>query len=132
MTKKILLADDDSDDRFIFDQVFEDLGYSRSALDFVENGIEVIQYLDAIPGTGNLPNLIILDHNMPKMNGMQTLSYLKTSDRYKHITVIIYSTYNDAVFMDQCTRLGAEATISKPSSYEEYTDMVKSFLNTGR
>lgn len=130
MTKRILLADDDSDDRFIFEQVFDDLGYSREVLNFVENGVEVINYLNGLAENAHLPNLIILDHNMPKMNGKQTLSFLKGDDRYRHIEVIIYSTYNDALFIEECTRLGASSIIIKPNSYEEYIDMIKGFLST--
>jgi CheY-like chemotaxis protein len=128
LSRKILLADDDGDDRLIFTQVFDHLGNPNAALNVVENGLEVIDYLNQISEDQSLPDLIILDHNMPKMNGKQALHYLKNTDRYKNITVIIYSTYNDALFMEECGRLGASSIIAKPNSYEEYIDMVKYFL----
>jgi CheY-like chemotaxis protein len=128
LSRKILLADDDGDDRLIFTQVFDHLGNHNAALSVVENGLEVIDYLNRIAEDQLLPDLIILDHNMPKMNGKQALHYLKNNQRYKDITVIIYSTYNDAMFMEECGRLGASSIIAKPNSYEEYIDMVKFFL----
>ncbi|RXK83750.1 response regulator [Filimonas effusa] len=127
--RKILLADDDGDDRLIFTQVFDQLGRTNAALDVVENGLEVIDFLNRIHEDSALPNLIILDHNMPKMNGKQALHYLKSSQRYKSITVIIYSTYNDTPFMEECEKLGASSIIAKPNSYEEYIEMVKFFLD---
>ncbi len=129
MKRKILLADDDRDDRFIFDQAMEDLGNVQSALDFVENGAAVIDYLNDIEEDNGLPDLIILDHNMPKMNGMQTLSYLKNNDRYKNIQVVIYSTHNDAFFIKEYRQLGAASIVVKPSSYTAYVAMVKQFLD---
>jgi CheY-like chemotaxis protein len=128
--KKILLADDDKDDRFMFDHFFGELSADFMKLESVENGAEVIDFLDKIRDDGHLPHLIVLDQNMPKMSGTQTLSYLKSSDRYKNIPVIIYSTYNDQVFMQSCAALGASRIISKPDSYDGYKEMVRAFLNT--
>lgn len=126
--KKILLADDDGDDRLIFTQVFDELGQSGASLSVVENGLEVIDFLENIAEDIHLPDLIILDHNMPKMNGRQALDYLKNSHRYKNINVIIYSTYNDDSFIVECQRLGASSIVVKPSSYDEFVSMVQEFL----
>ncbi|BAV09514.1 Response regulator receiver domain-containing protein [Filimonas lacunae] len=128
MIRKILLADDDGDDRLIFTEVFDLLGDSKATLSVVENGLEVISFLESITEDGHLPNLIILDHNMPKMNGKQALEYLKNTHRYKNINVIIYSTYNDASFIGECEKLGAASIVVKPSSYDEYVAMVQDFL----
>lgn len=128
MTKSILLADDDGDDRLIFTQVFELLGSDKAKLSIVENGLEVIDFLNKV-AEHELPDLIILDHNMPKMNGKQALHYIKSHERYKNIHVIIYSTYNDSPFVEECGKLGAASIEVKPSSYEEYVGMVQRFLD---
>lgn len=128
MTRKILLADDDGDDRLIFTQVFELLGSDKAKLSIVENGLEVIDFLEKI-AEEELPDLIILDHNMPKMNGKQALHYIKSNERYRNIHVIIYSTYNDSPFVEECGKLGAASIEVKPSSYEEYVSMVQRFLD---
>jgi CheY-like chemotaxis protein len=128
MTRKILLADDDGDDRLIFTQVFELLGSDKAKLSIVENGLEVIDFLEKI-AEEELPDLIILDHNMPKMNGKQALHYIKNNERYRNIHVIIYSTYNDSPFVEECGKLGAASIEVKPSSYEEYVSMVQRFLD---
>lgn len=125
--KRILLADDDADDRSIFEQILMEKK-DVELLATVENGLEVIDYLKVVPDNGALPDLIILDHNMPRMNGKQTLGFLKSSDRYLHIPVVIYSTYSDNKLMDECASLGASLVTSKPSGYNEYRDMINLFL----
>ncbi len=79
--KKILLADDDADDREIFVRVLGQK-HNVSLLNTFENGKEVIEYLETVNTPEQLPNLIILDHNMPKMNGTETLGRLKSDDRF--------------------------------------------------
>lgn len=125
--KKILLADDDADDRSIFEQILLEKK-DVELLATVENGLEVIDYLKIVADSRHLPDLIILDHNMPRMNGRQTLGYLKSSDRYLHIPVVIYSTYSDNKLMDECASLGASMVASKPAGYDEYRAMINQFL----
>ena len=125
--KKILLADDDADDRSIFEQILLEKK-DVELLATVENGLEVIDYLKIATDSGQLPDLIILDHNMPRMNGRQTLGFLKSSARYLHIPVVIYSTYSDHKLMDECASLGASMVASKPAGYNEYRAMINQFL----
>ena len=125
--KKILLADDDADDREIFERV---LGRKKdvSLLQSVENGREVMNYLNAIPSFTGLPDLIILDHNMPKMNGTETLEALKATPRYEGITVVIYSTFSDNRLAEKCISLGAAMVVAKPSTMREYEASIDKFL----
>lgn len=127
MNRKVLLADDDADDRELFQEIFGMIN-GEARLQMVENGMEVIQLLDSIPQESNIPDLIILDQNMPKMNGKQTLQWLKSSDRYAHIPVIIFSTYSDDRLIRECSQLGASLVITKPCSFEEYEKMVNDFF----
>lgn len=125
--KKVLLADDDADDREIFIRV---LGKKDDVklLDTFENGKEVMEYLNGVTVAEQLPHLIILDHNMPKMNGTETLGLLKSDERYADINVVIYSTYSDNKMRETCQRLGAAMVLSKPSSMKEYEAIIDKFL----
>jgi len=125
--RKVLLAEDDSDDREIFNDIFQDMD-EEATLIMVENGMEVIQVLDSITDHSELPDLIVLDQNMPKMTGRQTLEWLKSNDRYFHIPVIIFSTYSDERLISECTRIGAALVITKPCSFDEYEQMVNDFF----
>ncbi|HUQ66653.1 MAG TPA: response regulator [Flavitalea sp.] len=126
--KKVLLADDDADDREIFVRVL-DKKTDVQLLNIVENGLEVIDYLDGLPARDLLPHLIILDHNMPKMNGTETLGKLKSDKRYSDIHVVIYSTYSDNIMKQTCEELGASMVLAKPSSMKEYETIIDTFLS---
>jgi CheY-like chemotaxis protein len=125
--KKILLADDDADDREIFERVLSRKD-NVDLIQSVENGKEVLDYLNQLPSFTELPDLIILDHNMPKMNGMETLQMLKSTPRYEGITVVIYSTYSDNSLTQKCISLGAAMVLSKPATLNEYEASIGRFL----
>lgn len=127
MIKKVLLADDDADDREIFVRVL-DKKTDVQLLRTVENGREVIDYLNGLPAPEQLPDLIILDHNMPKMNGTETLGKLKSDKRYSEIHVVIYSTYSDNKMIETCEQLGASMVLAKPASIREYEAIIDRFL----
>ena len=127
--KKILLVDDDAEDRFIVFDALNSLDCS-SLLMYAENGEAAIQILKTIDHVSDLPCLVVLDLNMPKMNGTETLRYLKSSSIYQHIPVIIYSTSENDLERDKCLNLGAHDYIIKPSSVKEWkktTELLLSF-----
>jgi CheY-like chemotaxis protein len=128
MIKRILLADDDADDRLMFEEVFSGLSSDHYELHTAINGEEVISFLKSINNPSHLPDLIILDQNMPLMSGKETLEFIKTNPLYREIPVIMYSTYNDANFIKQCEQLGVVSVVSKPDSYEGYILMINNFL----
>jgi CheY-like chemotaxis protein len=125
---KILLADDDPEDRMIMADTFKEMNLSH-VIHFVENGESIITYLDSIYTTYTLPSLIVLDLNMPRMNGTQTLKHLKNNDRYKSIPVIIFSTSVNVIEKDECLKTGAVSYIVKPVTYKECLDTARLFYD---
>ena len=125
---KILLADDDPEDRMIMADSFRELKLSK-VIHFVENGESIISYLEAIKDETALPSLIILDLNMPRMNGTQTLKSIKGNERYKRIPVIIFSTSINSIEMEECIKTGAESYIVKPVTYKECLSTAQSFYD---
>lgn len=128
MTKKILLVDDDVEDREIIQDALGDLGY-HSVLHFEENGEKALAFLESAYQAGSLPSMVILDLNMPRMNGTQTLRHLKTDPRFSKIPVIIYSTSLNRIERDQCIALGAHSYVIKPVSYRETVATAKKFYD---
>ena len=123
MATKILLAEDDTDDQ----KIFEDFLAHRTDISILppaENGEEVLRLIEE----GHLPDLIILDQNMPRKNGLQTLQHLKGLPAYTHIPVIIYSTYADSALVQKSTYLGAAAVYSKPVTQIGYNQMIDAVL----
>ena len=116
----ILIAEDDADDRFLLQAAFEENGFTDK-LHFVENGVEVLDYLNGLTSTGRdkkYPRFILLDLNMPKKDGREVLRELKQHPDLKKIPVVIFSTTNNEQEMRRCYELGANSYITKPNSFE--------------
>lgn len=123
---KILLAEDDPDDVQFFFQFLGDRS-DLLLLPPVDNGEEVFEYLQKA-GEGTIPDLIILDQNMPKCNGLQTLAILKNNAQFENIPIFVYSTYTDAYLVKQSIQLGARSVLEKPVSVEGYHQMMDDIL----
>jgi CheY-like chemotaxis protein len=122
-----MLVDDDIDDRQIFEQILLEMN-SEILLDCAANGPAMILLLDKTADDA-LPDLIILDQNMPKMSGKESLLFLKDSARYRHIPVIIYSTCQVEDFYHECLKLGAQDVVDKPATIQSYREMIDHFLH---
>lgn len=125
--RKILLVDDDPEDIDIIKYAME-LVKAEDAIYFAENGEHALDILNKNYDAGDIPCLIVLDLNMPKMNGTQTLGNLKSDERFKNIPVIIYSTSINPHEKEKCRNLGAHSYITKPVSFKESTETAKIFL----
>ncbi|WP_336515062.1 response regulator [Pollutibacter soli] len=127
MRKKILLAEDDPDDQELFFEFLSD----RTDIDLlppVENGEVLLERLRQASGNIDLPDAIILDQNMPKCNGLQTLQILKSSGYHAHIPVMIYSTYIDSSLVKLGLSSGAVLVMDKPSDTEGYHSLIDELL----
>src|SRR5690349_9068594 len=118
----ILVVDDDIEDHMIMKEYFENLNY-KDSVKFVINGIEAIKYLE-LQKANTLPRLIILDLNMPMMNGTQTLVHIKRDIQFKHIPVIIYSTSENETEKRKTLSLGALDYVVKPLNFDEGSKMI--------
>ena len=107
----ILLVDDDFDDREMFIEVVLEIDSSVKFLT-ATNGNDALQQLIK---TDNLPDIIFLDLNMPRMNGFQCLQHLKNNERYAAIPVIMYTTSGNTEDKEKAKRLGALKFLTKPS-----------------
>ena len=126
--KRILLVDDDADDRQIFEELLHELD-PETVVDSAENGLEMISFLNSTEDN-DLPGMIILDQNMPKMTGKESLIFLKETPRYQTIPTIVYSTYQVKDFYQECLTLGAQDVVAKPDTMQAYRDMIEQFLVT--
>jgi CheY-like chemotaxis protein len=127
MACKILIGDDDFEDQIILEEYFQEKGV-KEVVSFQRNGKKVIEYLQQIDEQVDLPNLIVLDLNMPILNGTQTLFELKQHSRFNRIPVIIYSTSDNDHEKRKCMNFGAVDYLVKPISLDEGDRMVKRFL----
>ena len=124
---RILYVDDDTDDCFFLSTSLQESS-SGTELVCAGNGEEAIQYLHSVPPSG-LPALIVLDLNMPRLDGRQVLSYLKEQPHLSGIPVVMLSTSDNKVYKDECTRLGAARFLKKPFHFDGYRDIVDNFID---
>lgn len=117
----ILVAEDDADDR---DMVVAAIKESPIKCDvkLVCDGAELLEYLKT---TLILPDVLLLDINMPKVDGLQALKQMKSDDRLKHIPVYILSTSNSAEHKLIALELGACRYCLKTPRYKELVDIIR-------
>jgi len=109
---RILLADDDKDDRSDFIEAFESLKI-KTQIQTVKNGIELMKYLNT--PSAILPHLLFLDLNMPKKSGLECLIEIKKMERLKNLTIVIYSTSSSEKDMEDTFLNGANIYLKKPT-----------------
>lgn len=126
-TGKILIVDDDAEDLAIITDAINRIHQSNITIT-TENGALALDLLHEFEKNDQLPCLIVLDLNMPRMNGKQTLEQLKNHPRFCRIPVIIYSTSINPQEKEACLLLGARAYITKPISYSECIATAKIFI----
>jgi CheY-like chemotaxis protein len=112
--KSVVLVDDDRDDHEIFRSACALVDHCVNVLGF-DNGDQAIQNLSVMP---SLPDVIFLDLNMPRLNGVDVLKKLKESAQLKEVPVVIYSTSFDSRVREKCSSLGAVEIMEKPSSFD--------------
>jgi CheY-like chemotaxis protein len=118
---KILLADDDKDDRQFFSMALEALTIPTK-LATVEDGEKLLDYLSE--NADHLPDVIFLDINMPRKNGIECLSEIKHSEKLKDLPVIVYSTSNSKDKIGIVFKNGANVYIHKPSEFSQLKQVI--------
>lgn len=117
----ILIADDDPDDLQIFEEAFN-LAYSHIRVVSVHDGDDVLTYLGAHEDA--LPELIILDYNMPRVSGAECLWKLAATPRYGSIPKVVWTTSHRELEIGKCIALGATRVFLKPMDDKELLRIV--------
>lgn len=122
-----MIAEDDADDRLLIKEAFEE-NQTSAMIIFFENGEELLNYLKDFSKeeAAILPDLFILDLNMPKTNGKEVLKYLKEQNIFREIPVIILTTSKSKEEENNVLSMGAAGFFTKPSSFTELVDLTAS------
>ena len=128
-TVTILMADDDPDDRELTREAFVE---SRIVNDlrFVEDGEELLDYLNrrgkyTDPESSPRPGLILLDLNMPRMDGREALRAIKADPKFRPIRVVIMTTSKAEEDILRAYDLSAASYITKPVTFDGLIDVIK-------
>ena len=131
----VVVTDDDADDRYLIKMAMDEIGL-EGQVHFAEDGESLLERLEAISVNGDgdwagkaLPCLILLDLNMPRMDGRETLRALKNDPRFKQIPVVILTNSQSSEDVDSSYRDGANSFFSKPLGYSELVGLVRLIQN---
>jgi len=129
----ILMAEDDADDRLLVQDALAECGLVTDVR-FVEDGVELMDYLSrkhefSSPASSPWPGLIILDLNMPRMDGREALKELKAHPEWRKIPVVVLTTSTAEPDIERVYALGANSFISKPVSFEVLVGLMKTVVD---
>ena len=117
----IWLADDDDDDRTLLQEALFEIAPDVKLVSF-EDGYEILHQLRT---SNALPDIILLDINMPRKNGFECLSDIKGNSELSSLTTIIWSTGVTPNHTEKAFNLGARLYVKKPSGFNRLLEIAK-------
>ena len=121
---KILLIEDDADDIELLEEAFKisDIAYEMQV---IMEGDKVAPF---ITQNRNLPNIIVLDFNLPRVHGREILKMIKSSEEFKNIPLIVLTTSAAKEDIEYSLNMGADHFITKPSSIDGFANAVATIV----
>lgn len=123
---KALIVDDSMVTRNIIKKYIEPMGF-----DALEAGNGKVA-LDLLETQAHEVELILLDWNMPVLDGFETLKCIKENEAYKHICAIMISTESEDDMIDQALAAGADGYLAKPFTEDEFIEKIRTTLGSFR
>ncbi|HSD12064.1 MAG TPA: response regulator [Patescibacteria group bacterium] len=125
-TRNILIVDDEADEAELIKRALEGLHVADSVA-LVRDGEEALAYFFG-PGSDSrpLPDLVMLDLRLPKIDGIEVLAKLRASERTKFLPIVVFSASGDQRDFRRCYELCANSYVVKPVEYEQLRDVVGS------
>ena len=125
----ILMAEDDLDDQLLTKEALTE-SLVVNDLYFVQDGVELMEYLQrkgkyADKNTSPFPDLILLDLNLPRMDGREALEKIKSDPSLKSIPIVVLTTSQAEEDIFRSYALGASGFISKPVTFPELVKVMK-------
>ncbi len=121
----VLLIEDDTIEVMKFDRVIKNLGLNHKVTEAANGEVA----LSLLQEKRFLPDIIFLDLNMPKINGIEFLKILKADDALRYIPAIILTTSGNHKDIMECYKVGIAGYILKPLKYEEYVSRISKMLD---
>ena len=128
MKKIILLVEDNPDDVELTLEVFESINVANKII-VARNGVEALDYLfgEGIYSAAKpaLPQLMLLDIKLPKVDGLEVLRRVRTSERTRHLPVVILTSSKEDRDLTRSYDLGVNSYVQKPVDFEQFTQAVR-------
>ncbi|WP_338840293.1 response regulator [Flavobacterium ginsenosidimutans] len=122
----LLLADDDEDDCLFFKEALDEIAVSTN-LSMVHDGVQLMDYLKT--NISNFPDVLFLDLNMPRKNGLECLDEIKNDEKLTNLPIIIFSTSLDSEIVNNLYIKGASYYIRKPGDFSKLKTVIEKALN---
>jgi len=119
----LLITDDDLDDQLLMQNAIEENDWCGNH-QYFNDGEELLQFLKN--KKPNQPTLILLDLNMPRKNGWETLTEIQNDELLKHIPVLIFTTSNIQADIEKAYQIGSNTYFTKPDLYSDLVDTIRS------
>lgn len=120
----IMLVEDNVSDQVVIERALED-GEIKGQLSVFSNGQEALDFLHSNEAKQNMPNLILMDINMPILNGKQTLQAIRAHDDLKHLPIVMLTTSSRDKDVIESYRLGVNAYLTKPVSNVDLVNTIR-------
>ena len=117
---KVLFIEDDMIESMKLQRAISKFQYKHTIIE-AKNGEEALEILKG----GDLPDIIFLDLNMPRLSGIEFLTILKSDDRLKYLPTVILTTSENRADLLECFRIGIAGYVIKPLKYEDYESKIK-------
>jgi len=120
---KILLVDDNEGDILLTIEAFEE-SKIINIVEVIKDGKAAITFFENLTNKESIPDLVLLDINLPKMSGHEVLMYIKTNNKYKHIPVIMLTTSSSEKDILQSYKSHVNCYITKPIEVDDFIKAV--------
>lgn len=127
MLKSVALAEDDSDDQLLFSEALKQVS-KESILHAVSTGVQLLDFLKG--NKKSLPDVIVLDVNMPGMSGIECLRIIRKTRGLDHLPVIIMSTSTHPETINDAFTSGADSYAVKPGKFDDLKRIVDKIVIT--
>lgn len=123
---EVLLVEDDPGDVLMTREAFED-NKVHNRLNVVTNGVDALAYLRKEREYADVatPDLVLLDLNLPRMDGREVLAAIKSEEALRHIPVVVLTTSEAEEDVLKSYRLHANAYVTKPVDFEQFITVVR-------
>jgi CheY-like chemotaxis protein len=119
-TFSVLFVDDDADEFYLFNEAIEQ-SFIPVSMTRAKDGSQLLKVLNS----NEIPDVILMDLNMPYKDGIETLTEIKANHNFKNIPVIIFSTSKNLSQINSCYQKGASFYVVKPETFDDITKVVK-------
>jgi CheY-like chemotaxis protein len=117
----ILVAEDDPDDALMLKEAF--LEINQPDITFLTNGKLLIEHIEKLLTNNQFPSLIVVDLNMPVLDGRGVIAALKKSEKTRQIPLVVLSTSKNKDDIDSAIALGANEVFTKPTSFKDLVNI---------